>query len=342
MHQKLGPGAISLVGLSGLALVASVASSSAAVEPASAELRAPVAAVPASTGAGQTGLLRGKVKSDRGKPLSGVRVHAFAAGSRPGRSEPVGMAVSNALGKYRISGLSRGGYRILADGYPKLREARWQGGGSKWKSGDKTKLANGQKVGGLSVRLARLSNAVPGHVVPTPKPRKSDLIANTAVDVIQPYQGQTKCRQQAQPGTVGLRDLIFATYGSQIPAGLNRACLADVSEHYDGRAIDWMVNSRDFVQGSQGDRLVNWLTATRQGESGSMARRLGVMYIVWRGHSWGQYRMDEGWRPYRDCQTKPYRGSEHDNICHRNHIHISINEAGAKKLTSWWSGVPLS
>ncbi|MCH9816125.1 MAG: carboxypeptidase-like regulatory domain-containing protein [Actinomycetia bacterium] len=336
MPQQLRLSAISLIGFSAVALVAPLApAASAAMTP------APSGAAAAPSGAPDAGLVRGKVESTAGKPISGVRVTAYVGGSRPGRSAPVGTAITSQSGKYRISGLPRGGYRILADGYPKLREARWQGGGAKWKSGQKTKLRNGQKKGGLSVRLGRLAGSVPSHVVPTPKPKKPALIANTAVDAIQPYQGQTRCWEQAQPGTVGLRDLIFATYGDEIPAGLNRACLSDVSEHYDGRAIDWMVNSRDFVQASQGDRLVNWLTATRKGEPGAMARRLGVMYIVWRGHSWGQYRMAEGWRPYRDCQTKSYRGAEHDNICHRNHIHISLNKAGAKKLTSWWSGQPL-
>lgn len=65
------------------------------------------------------------------------------------------------------------------------------------------------------------------------------------------------------------------------------------------------------------------------------------MYIVWRGRSWGQYRMDEGWRDYEECQSSEYRGRAYDNNCHRNHVHLSLNPTGATKSTSWWTGVPL-
>jgi hypothetical protein len=57
-----------------------------------------------------------------------------------------------------------------------------------------------------------------------------------------------------------------------------------------------------------------------------MARRLGVMYIIWNGRIWGSYRAAEGWRSYGGANP------------HTDHVHFSFSRAGALKQTSYWTG----
>ena len=68
-------------------------------------------------------------------------------------------------------------------------------------------------------------------------------VGQRAVDPITEYDPQKRCRPQPKPGTVALAGLLRHRYGP-VTIGLSRACRKDRSEHYDGRALDWMVNSR--------------------------------------------------------------------------------------------------
>jgi len=155
------------------------------------------------------------------------------------------------------------------------------------------------------------------------------------MDVFTPYQGQRRCIGRPQPGALALYSLLQRTYGT-ITIGLNRACLRVTSEHYDGRALDWMVSIRNKSQGRKGDQFTQWLTMTRGLEVGAMARRLGVMYVIWRDRIWKQYQADKGWQKYYDCGTRQKQRWFYDRPCHRDHVHISMNWPGARKKTSWW------
>jgi hypothetical protein len=61
-----------------------------------------------------------------------------------------------------------------------------------------------------------------------------------------------------------------------------------------------------------------------------MARRLGVMYIIYNRRIWASYRAEEGWRPYVGASP------------HTDHIHFSFSWAGARKQTSYWDGTPVT
>ena len=282
-----------------------------------------------------TGKIKGTIRKPSGRAIKGLTVHAYPRRGTTSATEPVATATTNARGKYRLV-VPRGKYRVLADGYEKLLESQWWPGAATLDDSKKVRVRPNVVVRKISFRLKRLGDEMPPAILPVRAPATPNF-SGVPVDPISPYQGQKKCRKEARPGTQSLRQLILDTYGEAVPAYLNRECQPDTSEHYDGRAIDWMVDARDEVQGSWGDRFVNWLTATRDGEEGAIARRLGVMYIVWRGRSWGQYRMHEGWRLYQDCNKRPYRSREYDNGCHRNHIHISLNHDGAEERTTWYT-----
>ncbi|QQC89661.1 hypothetical protein [Streptomyces alfalfae] len=146
------------------------------------------------------------------------------------------------------------------------------------------------------------------------------------IDPYAPYEPQRGCDPEAKPGLVGFRDLVLAAYPGTTSMGISRACgSGGQSEHKEGRAWDWGVN----VQGQEhlADDLIGWLHATdRHGNPHALARRFGIMYMIWNRRIWMANRPDAGWQPYRGANP------------HTNHIHFSFSWAGARKETSWWKG----
>lgn len=109
------------------------------------------------------------------------------------------------------------------------------------------------------------------------------------------------------------------------------------SEHHEGRAVDWVVSVRTAQGRSQARAVLTWLLATDgQQNRYAVARRLGMMYLIWDNKIWSASRPDQGWRPYSDCAQRPQRSA--DSRCHRNHIHISLSWEGARGVTSYWTG----
>lgn len=108
------------------------------------------------------------------------------------------------------------------------------------------------------------------------------------------------------------------------------------SDHYTGRAFDWMMNKTgtdaSAVERARGDSLVSWLLETVDGEPHMRLRRLGIKYIVWYNRIWSTTYKE--WREHRSCES----GGNTD--CHRNHIHFSFGEPGADGHTSWWGAPP--
>src|SRR5579875_1612324 len=91
------------------------------------------------------------------------------------------------------------------------------------------------------------------------------------------------------------------------------------SEHYDGRAIDWMVSVTDRRQHAAAKAFLAWLLATdKAGNRFAMARRLGVMYVIYDNRMWGAW--DGRWEQYDGCFHHPQPA--YANTCHRTHMHI--------------------
>ncbi|MGW1714425.1 hypothetical protein [Streptomyces sp. NPDC002156] len=140
------------------------------------------------------------------------------------------------------------------------------------------------------------------------------------------YEGQRGCDPAAKPGLLAFRDLVLAAYPGTRSLGIGRECgKPGVSEHKEGRAWDWGVDAH--TQGHIADDLIDWLLATdRHGNPHALARRFGIMYIIWNRRVWQAYRAGAGWTPYTG--TSP----------HTDHVHFSFGWAGARKETSWWTG----
>lgn len=150
----------------------------------------------------------------------------------------------------------------------------------------------------------------------------------SALDVAVPYQGMTFCDPVARPGVLNFARLMTSHYGVGSTGGITRACGNGVTEHSDGRAWDWMLSSTNPDQKAIADSVVAWLVAPdAQGRPGAMARRFGIMYIIWNRKQWRAYDMGRGWADY------------HGSSPHTDHIHFSFTWNGAMGKTSWWTGV---
>ena len=148
------------------------------------------------------------------------------------------------------------------------------------------------------------------------------------IEAFSPYQGAGACDPVARPGVVRFRDLVLSAYPGTHDAGIVRACsIGGASEHKEGRAWDWRASAANPTQAAQVDDLLTWLLAPDElGNPGAMARRTGVMYVIWNSKIWKSYQASRGWQPYVGASP------------HTDHVHVSFSWAGALAETSYWSG----
>lgn len=148
-----------------------------------------------------------------------------------------------------------------------------------------------------------------------------------AIDPYARYEGQSGCSSTEQPGVADFRSILQRHYGAN-GGGILRSCsVGGRSEHKEGRAYDWMLDAGNAADRQKADEFLGWLLATDEhGNRHAMARRFGVMYIIWNGQTWSAYRPDAGWTRYTGANP------------HTDHIHFSFSWAGARRETSYWTG----
>jgi hypothetical protein len=141
------------------------------------------------------------------------------------------------------------------------------------------------------------------------------------VDTRAPYQAQRSCAAKPMPGTVRLRDLVLRTYERGYDGGMVRACTTgSTSEHKEGRAWDWMLDLGDAKDRRAAGDFLAWVTA----DDGTMAHRLGIMYVIYNEQMWSTW--SGGWKPYEGYDP------------HTSHVHVSLGWNGARARTSFWTG----
>ncbi|HZC69496.1 MAG TPA: peptidoglycan-binding domain-containing protein [Jatrophihabitans sp.] len=193
-------------------------------------------------------------------------------------------------------------------------------------------------VVGTAALSVSLLIAAPAALAAPPTPHAPRKLP-AAIESLGGYVEQTACQPVARRGTVKLARLLASTYrnyGATSWAS-TYACGTDGtrSEHYDGRAIDWMVDIHNKKQHAAAKTAIAWLLATdKAGNRFAMARRLGVMYLIYDNRMWGAW--DGRWEPYNNCSHLPQH--TYDNACHRTHMHISLTWNGAMGRTSFWTG----
>ncbi len=148
-----------------------------------------------------------------------------------------------------------------------------------------------------------------------------------AIEWYAAYQPQKTCSPTAKAGTSMLAAHLQRAYSGTGSLGIVRACrVGGTSEHKEGRAFDWRVNYYDSGQRAQAQKFLTSILATdRYGNKHALARRMGIMYVIWNKRIWSAYNPGS-WRTYTGASP------------HRDHVHISLSWAGARGLTSFYSG----
>ncbi len=162
-----------------------------------------------------------------------------------------------------------------------------------------------------------------------------------AADVpVEPYAGyepQTVCSPVAKPGTKVLGRWVVASFGGRAGA-IGRGCAgSSKSEHKEGRAFDWSLNAKSAADRTRAARFLQRITATGPtGERAELARRMGVMYLIWNDRIYAAYDEFRA-RPYRSSSCKKLKRCS-KTLRHRDHMHISLTRAGGMGRTSWYVG----
>ena len=150
-----------------------------------------------------------------------------------------------------------------------------------------------------------------------------------------PYQPQTRCSPSAKLGTKMMGRWIVNHYDGGF-GPISRACKGGgTSEHKEGRAFDWTLDATKAADRARAAKLMERLFQERQdGEAHVLARRMGIMYIIWNDHIYSAYNQFER-RDYLSSSCKTRRTCS-KTLRHRDHMHISITRQAARAETSFY------
>ncbi len=165
-----------------------------------------------------------------------------------------------------------------------------------------------------------LAVSVRPAVAPMAQAALSTALA-VALDRQTPYEAQVSCDPRSKPGVTAFTALMRARYRTG-GFGTYRPCQRDTSEHYDSRALDWMLS----VNNPRQKLIANWVAATLSAHNGVLARRYGISYIIWNHRMWREYAPARGWALYTGA------------VPHTDHMHFTFSWDGAMKRTSAWTG----
>lgn len=113
------------------------------------------------------------------------------------------------------------------------------------------RLVGAALIPAFAIPLA--SGNVARAAVPQP-PTKSNLPSE--LDIASPYVPQTICDPQAKPGVLAFARLM-ANHYDEFNYGISRACTHGITEHSEGRALDWMLNAYDPHERAVADSVLS-------------------------------------------------------------------------------------
>lgn len=154
--------------------------------------------------------------------------------------------------------------------------------------------------------------------------------AATPVDAYADHEPAEDCDPQPKPGTLAFRAFVLSRWGEKAgsPQNIVRDCSVGArSEHHEGRAWDMMVRDK-----AHGQAVVDALLAAdpTTGERDALARRAGIMYMIWDRKMWRAY----PWAGAPRGTWTPYSGAS----SHEDHVHFSLSRRGAAAKTSLYRG----
>jgi hypothetical protein len=197
-----------------------------------------------------------------------------------------------------------------------------------------------------SVRLALLASLaallVCGAALARPygpvRKNPADKLASLPIEDYH-YDQAKRCRKRPMPGMLALERWLEKNWRG-VSWGIMRCeklGRGNYSLHAEGRALDWHLDVHNGSDRRAARRLILTLLATdKAGNTHALARRMGVQEIIWNCRSWwsGSERMEH----YSYCYNRRGKLKKHldETQAHRNHVHIGLNRAGARKRTSFW------
>ncbi|QIK65184.1 hypothetical protein G7072_01490 [Nocardioides sp. HDW12B] len=149
------------------------------------------------------------------------------------------------------------------------------------------------------------------------------------------YEPEDGCRTRPLPGTGELASWIDRAFTGGAARATMRTCSSSSSEHQDGRAIDWTMDADKRAQRREVARfLAKVFAEDPDGNRHALARRMGVMYVIWNDRIYASYRTFEA----RDYLSSSCRSVERcsKTLRHRDHVHLSLSQRGGRGLTSWY------
>jgi hypothetical protein len=159
----------------------------------------------------------------------------------------------------------------------------------------------------------------------------------STIDGYSGYEPQAGCTSSAGPGTEYLLRWLVGQYPGTGSSGTLRPCsTGGASEHKDGRALDWAVDAARPEQAFQAERFLERIFAPdRAGNTDALARRMGIMYVIWDDRIWSAW---DGFvaRPYRSSSCPSLRRCSR-TLRHLDHVHVSITRGAAVGHTSWFA-----
>jgi hypothetical protein len=172
----------------------------------------------------------------------------------------------------------------------------------------------------------------------TTNPANRPLLLSEPIEDLQ-YDNAKRCLSHSQPGTLALQSWLQRNWRG-VSWGIMRCeklSPHNYSLHSEGRAIDWRLDAGIPVEHHAALRLIDMLLAhDSKGNEAALARRMGVQGIIFNCRQWFGY--GDRLSPYSYCYRRDGKLRNHIDrtLAHRNHIHIELNWAGARKRTSFW------
>jgi hypothetical protein len=167
-------------------------------------------------------------------------------------------------------------------------------------------------------------------------PAPGAVADNAPIEDYAPYEPPTRCSPHDRVGTVALGRWVVRRFGGA-SGGISRACAGSPSEHNEGRAFDWSVDVRRPADRRRVRRLLSALFAPdTAGNPAALARRMGVMYVIWDDTTWSSWRRFAP-APYLNTACPSKRECSR-TLRHRDHVHISLTREGARGDLSWYAG----
>jgi hypothetical protein len=158
------------------------------------------------------------------------------------------------------------------------------------------------------------------------------------IEALPEYQAQSTCSPDPKPGVLAFEDRVLAAYPKTTSLGISRDCsIGGTSEHKEGRAWDWGVRIDHPAEKADAEEVISWLLKDdRYGNAHAMARRVGIMYLIWNRRIWTPW---SGWRTY--CVQKKAGcvspGTTNDvRDPHTGHVHFSFSWDGAWQRDTFW------